>query len=155
MISAHRARRCAYVVCVRHQQGPYKAEGNEPHKHAFLIGKVSGVEPSDEEEDRFRVEFSEYAILQGPHIPLNSASPTQYFPSLSSIGINEAALDWKPVSNLPGEDIGSVPTQVPPSGNCSDDAGDAAPMSVIAQAKKLVADGLQVPLSSVEIIVRA
>jgi hypothetical protein len=108
IISPRRAGRCAYVVCVRHQQGPYKAEGTEPHKHAFLVGKVSGVVPSSEASDRFRVKMSEYAILAGPHIPLNSASPTQYFPSLSSVGIDERSLHWKPIHVLPDED-GSIP----------------------------------------------
>jgi hypothetical protein len=145
-------------VCVRHQQGPYKAEGNEPHKHAFLVGKVSGVVPSSETSDRFRVEISEYAIVDGPHIQLNSASPTQYFPSLSSIGIDETSLKWKPISELPDED-GSIPRGVvPPSEDALKDVstgGTIPAMSVIMQAKKLVADGLGVPLGSVEIIVRA
>ena len=136
VIGRRRASRCSHVVCVRHQQGPYKAEGNEPHKHAFLVGKVSGVVPSSETDDRFRVEISEYAIVDGPQIPLNSASPTQYFPSLRSLGIDEAFLDWKPVRGVPGEV-----------------AADAA-VSVLMRAKKLVADGLHVPLSDVEIIVR-
>ncbi|MGO9428265.1 hypothetical protein [Rhodoblastus sp.] len=158
VISPRRARRCAYVVCVRHQQGPYKAEGNEPHKHAFLVGKVSGVVPSSETSDRFRVEMSEYAIFDGPHIQLNSASPTQYFPSLSSVGIDEASLHWKPIHALPDED-GSIPRGgVSPTGNALQDVGDGGgvpTVSLIMQAKKLVADGLHVPLSSVEIIVRA
>jgi hypothetical protein len=158
VISQHRARRCAYVVCVRHQHGPYKAEGNEPHKHAFLVGKVSGVVPSSETSDRFRVEMSEYAIVNGPQIELNSASPTQYFPSLSSIGIDEASLQWTPIDVLPDED-GSIPRgSVSPTENALQDVGDGGSipsMSVIMQAKKLVADGLHVPLSSVEIIIRA
>ncbi len=158
VVSQRRARRCAYVVCVRHQQGPYKAEGNEPHKHAFLVGKVSGAVPSSESSDRFRVEMSEYAIVDGPHIPLNSASPTQYFPSLSSIGIDEASLQWKPMRALPDED-GSIPRGgVTTSEDAIQDVstgGSIPAMSVIMQAKKLVADGLGVPLSSVEIVVRA
>lgn len=157
VISRRRARRCDYVVCVRHQQGPYKAEGAEPHKHAFLVGKVSDVVPSSETADRFRVEISEYAIVDGPQVPLNSASPTQYFPSLSSIGIDAAALDWKPISDLPGEGVSPTALGVPPIKDVRDDAGDdhgIAPMSVIMQAKKLVAEGLNVPLSAVEVTVR-
>jgi hypothetical protein len=160
VISQRRARRCAFVVCVRHQQGPYKAEGNEPHKHAFLVGKVSGVVPSSETSDRFRVEMSEYAIIDGPHIQLNSASPTQYFSSLSSVGIDEKSLRWKPIRDLPDEDEdGSVPRGGgPPTGNVLKDVSDGwsiSTLSVIMQAKMLVADGLHVPLSSVEIIIRA
>lgn len=158
VISQSRARRCGYVVCVRHQHGPYKAEGNEPHKHAFLVGRVSGVVPSDETEDRFKVEMSEYAVVDGPQIPLNSASPTQYFPSLSSIGIDEAKLHWKAMSDLPGEDVSSPAVVISATDNApkvGEDDDDVAPMSVIMQAKKLIADGLQVPLSAIEITVRA
>lgn len=164
VISQRRARRCGYVVCVRHQQGPYKAEGDEPHKHAFLVGKVSDVVPSDETKDRFKVEISEYAIVGGPQIPLNSASPTQYFPSLSSINIDYNSLNWKPISDLPDE-TASTPLAAAPAvsehGDGSDDDdgkdedGGIVTMSVIMQAKKLIAEGLQVPLSAVEIIVRA
>jgi hypothetical protein len=158
VISQHRASRCAYVVCVRHQQGPYKAEGNEPHKHAFLVGKVSGVASSRETKDRFRVEMSEYAIVEGPQIPLNSASPTQYFPSLRSIGIDEASLHWKPICHTPGEDVSAPSVEAFTTEDDPEDVGNGeglAAMSVFMQAKKLVADGLHVPLSAVEIIVRA
>lgn len=154
VISPYRARRCDYVICVRHQHGPYKAEGNEPHKHAFLVGKVSGVVPSSETADRFRVEMSEYAIVEGPQIPLNSASPTQYFPSLSSIGIDAASLHWKPICDLPGADVSAPRPPVDAFTTEDDLGGGVAAVSVLMQAKKLVADGLQVPLSAVEIIVR-
>jgi hypothetical protein len=103
------------------------------------------------------VEISEYAIIDGPQIPLNSASPTQYFPSLSSIGIDEASLDWKPSRDIPGENISAsrLSLSIPKSGNVDTGNGEGvATMSVIMQAKKLVSDGLHVPLSAVEIIVR-
>jgi hypothetical protein len=157
VISPRRVRRCSYVVCVRHQQGPYKAEGDEPHKHAFLVGKVSGVVPSSEMKDRFRIEIDEYAIIGGPQVPLKSASPTQYFPSLSSVGIDEAALDWKPISDLPAMDASSTPIGVGTTKETAQDVGESQgvpSMSVLMQAKKLVADGLKVPLSAVEITVR-
>lgn len=134
-------RRCNYVVCVRHQHGPYKAEGQEPHKHAFMVMKISGVVPSAETAGRFKVEASEYALIDGPLIPLNSASPTQYFPSLASIGIDEASLDWKPMKQ-------SALVQPAPVAKPAEDN-----MSIIMQAKMLVAAGLHVPVSAVEIVV--
>lgn len=157
-ISPRRARRCVYVVCVRHQQGPYKAEGNEPHKHAFLVGKVSGVVPSSETSDRFRVEMSEYAIVNGPHIELNSASPIQYFTSLNSIGIEEESLDWTPIDVIPEEQGVILRGNDSLSENAHREmhaAENIPSMSVIMRAKKMVANGLHVPLDSVEIIIRA
>jgi hypothetical protein len=156
-ISQRRARRCAFVVCVRHQHGPYKAEGNEPHKHAFLVGKVSNIAQSGEDKDRFRVEISEYAIFDGPEIPLKSASPTQYFPSLSSIKIDAASLHWRPIGELPdgkGESLLGQAAALEYTMRHGDDDDDVPAVSVIMKAKKLVAEGLNVPLSSVEITVR-
>ena len=158
VISQRRAGRCAHVVCVRHQQGPYKAEGNEPHKHAFLVGKVSDVVLCSETKDRFRVEMSEYALVNGPQVPLNSASPTQYFPSLKSIGLDEASLDWKPICDLPDEDVSATAASALITEDAPKDVsnGDDIPAnSIFMQAKKLVADNLHVPLSAVEITVRA
>ena len=158
VISQRRARRCAYVVCVRHQQGPYKAEGNEPHKHAFLVGKGSDVVLSSETKDRFRVEMSEYALVNGPQVPLNSASPTQYFPSLNSIGIDEASLDWKPICDRPDGDMSATAVSTLITEDAPKDVGNSdgiSANSVFMQAKKLVADSLHVPLSAVEIVVRA
>ena len=157
VISQRRARRCTYVVCVRHQQGPYKAEGNEPHKHAFLVGKVSGVVPSGETADRFRVEFTEYAIVDGPHIPLNSASPTQYFPSLKSIGIDEDSLHWRSINDIEENYENTSPTGVTISQNSPNEAKEFKniEMSVFMQAKKLISDHLNVPIDAIEIIVRA
>ena len=157
VISPQRARRCVYVVCVRHQQGPYKAEGDEPHKHAFLVGKISDVVPSSETKDRFRVEMSEYAVVEGPQVPLNSASPTQYFPSLTSIGIDAAALQWRPISDLPDEVAASPAKAFAVAEADSSDGGHGeagAGLSVFMQAKKLVADSLHLPLSAVEIVIR-
>ena len=155
VISPHRASRCRYVVCVRHQQGPYKAEGNEPHKHAFLVGRVSGVVPSSETGDRFRVEMSEYAVVDGPQIPLNSASPTQYFPSLDNIGIDEASLQWTPISEMPSEYAGAAAAlSAEDDHEDGDDGDDNTTISVLLQAKKLVADGLHLPMSAIEIVIR-
>ncbi len=148
-IGRRRAARCAYVVCVRHQQGPYKAEGNEPHKHAFLVGRVSGVVPASDSPDRLRVEFSEYALVNGPLIPLYSSSPTQYFPSLASIGIDEHALQWRAMDEMPDD---TTANDAPKDGG---DGDSISTISVFTQAKKLIADSLHVPLSAVEITVRS
>lgn len=157
VIKGERAEKCSYVVCVRHRKGPYKAEGDEPHKHAFLVGKVSGVEESTETKGRIKVKFSEYALLNGPEIPLASASPTQYFPSLKTMGIDEGSLVWHSVANYQSSS-GVEGNLSPETGNHKAvDEGDAdhiSPMSVLMKAKKFVAESLQIPVSSVEITIR-
>lgn len=54
-----RAARCDYlVVCRNAHSGP---EGAEPHRAAFLVGKVSDVVASTETDGRFKILISEYA----------------------------------------------------------------------------------------------
>ena len=146
VLSRKRVLACEYVVCARHRQGPWKPEGPEAHKHAFLVGKISDVVPSSETPGRWRVEFSEFAIVDGPKLPLDSASPTQYFPSLESLGIDKTALEWQATAvEAAGE--GALMSDAPPRGG--------GISSILLQAKTLVANGLNVPIEAVEITIRA
>ena len=144
VLNRKRVLTCDYVVCARHRQGPWKPEGPEPHKHAFLVGKIRDVVPADE-AGRWRVEFSEFAIVDGPKLHLESASPTQYFPSLESLGIDEADLQWQVYDQ-------AVATAF--AANITPDLSGGV-RSVLMQAKMLVAKGLNVPVEAVEITVRA
>ncbi|MBK1969799.1 hypothetical protein JIX59_10670 [Brevundimonas diminuta] len=100
-----RLRRAKYVVAARHAHGPYKAEGPELHKHAFLIGKISEVVDADidgEAHDpdgtpRNKIMFSEYALIDGPELPLSGQNPVQYWDDLSVLNIDESKLQWQTV----------------------------------------------------------
>ncbi len=91
-----------YVVCVRNLHGPYKPEGLEPHSHAFLVAKITGIVDADTDgqatkpdgSPRAKIAFTEYAVFDGPKIDLTSRFPVQYWKDLASIGINEGALEW-------------------------------------------------------------
>lgn len=156
-ISRPRALACSYVVCARHRQGPWKPEGPEAHKHAFLVGRISGVEPSGETAGRWRVEFDEYALVDGPKLPLNSASPTQYFDSLKALGIDEAELDWQPVTRQPPA---AAPAAAPRetaahlSGAASVGKPLETPAAILMSAKALVAAQFGVAPEAVEISIR-
>lgn len=99
-----RLRQARYLVCARHAQGPYPAEGPEPHKHAFLVGKVSEIVDADTDGEahdrtkpaRNKIMFSEYALIDGPELPLSGQNPVQYWHDLAALGIDEAALTWLP-----------------------------------------------------------
>lgn len=54
-----RAARCDYLVVCRNAHGD--PEGPEPHRQAFLVGKVSDVVASTETEGRFKILITEYA----------------------------------------------------------------------------------------------
>src|SRR5438552_980248 len=62
------ARRCRYIVCTRNRYfagaGPeVQAAATEEHGAAFLVGKITTVEPSPAREDRYIVRFDEYAVI--------------------------------------------------------------------------------------------
>lgn len=98
-----RLRRATYVVTARHARGPYKSEGPEAHKHAFLVGKITEVVDADidgeahdpDEKPRNKIMFTEYALIDGPELPLAGQNPVQYWDSLSDLNIDEAALNWQ------------------------------------------------------------
>ncbi|HEY8572743.1 hypothetical protein [Phenylobacterium sp.] len=149
VLNRKRALTCRYVVCARHRQGPWKAEGPEPHKHAFLVGRIDDIVPSSENASRWCVMFSEYALLNGPKLPLESASPTQYFPTLKSLGIDEAALHWQTLASS---------ASAPPSTTLASPARAATartPAQTLNDAKAMVATAFGVAPEAIEIIVRA
>ena len=68
-LNSKRAMKCDYVICARNSLSPlYKGSG--AHREGFLIGKISGVEPTLEQIDpnRWLISFSEYAEINIPEI---------------------------------------------------------------------------------------
>ena len=151
VLSRPRALACDYVVCARHQQGPHKPEGSEPHKHAFLIGKVSDVVPSEDGPDRWRVEFQEYALLDGPKLPLKSASPTQYFASLKQLGIDVEMLEWhQRDESLPP----TATADTKPAQELDTPAATTSPKAladVVAEARNMIATAFGVAADAIQI----
>lgn len=98
-----RLKKAKFVVAARHAHSPYKAEGGEPHRHAFLVGEISDIVDADTDGEahdpdigtpRNKIVFSRYALIDGPELPLSGQNPVQYWESLDALGINEAALEW-------------------------------------------------------------
>jgi hypothetical protein len=57
-----RAARCDYLVACRNAND--NPEGSEPHRMAFLVGKVSDVVASTETEGRFKILISEFVRIE-------------------------------------------------------------------------------------------
>lgn len=108
------AKACEYVVITRNTNGVpprdghpgIAAEGDEPHRSAFMIGKISDVVLADDqptnpgERARYRIEFAEWAPLNIPDVWQKNRLPFHYR-TLEDIGIDPSKLDWKPVPPLP------------------------------------------------------
>jgi hypothetical protein len=94
------ARQCGYAVCTRNTHADW-AEGSEAHHSAFLVGKIRDViacEPTPENNEspnnRFLIQFSEYAVVDIPGVWKGDRNPVKYA-ELSDLGINPATLKWK------------------------------------------------------------
>lgn len=145
-----RARRCAYVVCTRNAHAKW-VEGNEDHRSAFLVGKVKDVIPSEAtpeneeaEENRFLLEFSEFARVTIPDIWQQDRNPVRYS-TLEDLGINPSDLHWEPMPNsAPSASAGAIDRPY---------SAAARPLS-LAEAKRGLALTFGVSPESVEITIR-
>lgn len=99
-----RAQRCAYIVCTRNRHFPdavpSKQEGAaEPHGTAFLVGKITRVEPSPEIPGRYIVRFDRYAALESQQaVWPGSQNPVRYVKDINDLNINPHTLKWCAVS---------------------------------------------------------
>lgn len=60
-----RARACKYAVLCRNAK-TRDAEGPEPHGTAFMVGRISDVVSSTENDGRWLIKFSEYTLCDVP-----------------------------------------------------------------------------------------
>ena len=99
-LNAGNARRCTYIVCTRNRYfadaGPdEQAAAQEEHGAAFMVGRITIVEPSPERPDRHIVRFNEYAILDPrPVLWPGARNPVWYVDDIKSLGIEPDRLNW-------------------------------------------------------------
>jgi len=96
-LDPRRAGECTFVVCTRNAHASW-VEGPEPHHSAFLVGRVSGVDPAnprDPEDDRYLVRFSHFARVNVPEVwKKGDRNPVRYA-TLEDLGIDADSLDWE------------------------------------------------------------
>lgn len=146
VLNQHSMRGVAYVVCTRNSDPAHDEEcGNRPEQHnaAFLVGNVSGMTKVDHrnDRDRYRVDFSEYALVTVPGFRHGSTrNPVTYsdMDQCKLNGIDIDALDFKP-----------MPTSA---------VADSAPVKIkkglsIAEAKEGLSIYFDVPVASIQIAI--
>lgn len=142
-LDRNHARKCAFAVCTRNANADW-VEGSEAHHSAFLVGKVREVVQSPDREDRYLVQFSEYALVNIPDVWKGERNPVKYA-SMGDLGIDPSKLKWKDMPETRAE--ASVPTREPVK------AGDT-PALTMAEAKKGLALTFGVSPDAVEITIR-
>jgi hypothetical protein len=143
-LHSEHARTRAYCVCTRNSFARWSKAGHaEPHRAAFLVGKISNVVPALNRDGRYLIEFSEYALVNVPDVWVKGdRNPVKYV-NLEDLGIDPATLTW---NRMPQPQ--SAPAATKP-------AASGTPAGVLAEAKQLVATALNVSPDQVEIVVRA
>jgi hypothetical protein len=100
-LDRNNARQREFAICTRNTradftQGDGFPEGHEPHGSAFLVGRISDVVPSPENEERWLIKFSEYARIALPEAWKGWRNPVHYT-SLEELGIDPAILHFEPM----------------------------------------------------------
>lgn len=139
-------RKVGFCVCVQNQRNGHWGGADQPHHHAFLVGKIAEVVPSPEgRDDRYLVLFSEYALIDYPNAWPGLRNPVRYA-NLEDFGIaHPDMLDWQPMP------IGLVDMSLAEPKD--EEEGGFGPLT-IPEAKAGLALGLGVPESAIEISVR-
>jgi hypothetical protein len=89
-----RLRHAKWIVAARNQNSGW-TQGDEGHKHAFLIGRVSGIKPAPApEQNRFVIMFDQFSELNIPNAWTGSRNPVAYT-DLKTLNIDVDKLDWK------------------------------------------------------------
>jgi hypothetical protein len=145
-LNPHRVLKCQYLVCT---QNRHRQDGTPeaPHGAAFLVGKISGVEPAEPiNGPRWLVRISEYAEIEMPDVWDGSQNPVQYT-TLQKLGIDPATLDFQP---MPEPSQMARERAATPAMTSID---DVRPLS-IADAKQGLAAHFGVGTDAIEITIR-
>lgn len=98
-----------YLICVQNRKtGKDWAHPTADHQHAFLIGKVSGVNLIRKKQDgkpaRWSVQISEYAELDIPDMWDGARNPVSYT-SLEELDIDEKSLKFKAMPEIKDNEV--------------------------------------------------
>ena len=90
-----RAAQCEYLIALHNVHGKEGVPGQRGT--AFLIGRISGVEPSFEYPKRVVIKFSEWAPIHVPHTGQRFRNPVFYGDTADYLAaVDFDALSWEP-----------------------------------------------------------
>ena len=140
-----RARQCRYAVLCRNRHDTL-SEGEEPHGHGFMIGRVKDIVEANpapnRKPGRWLITFDAYAEISIPQLWSGLRNPVNYT-TLDSLGIDESKLEFQP-----------MPERVRPTSEPIIQDAEAEPTMTIAEAKIRLARTFHVSPDAIEITVR-
>ena len=154
VLNAARAKQAAWLVCTqnRHNRNHEFSDATEAHGSAFLIGKVSGVQETEEKsadgKKRYLISISEYALIDMSKFWEHDRNPVRYLSrsELERKGIKFTALDFQPMPTRAAE--AATAPAAPPT------MLGAVVALTIADARKGLAVTFGVKPEAVEITIR-
>ena len=109
---------------------------------AFLVGRISGIVPSNETQGRWLIKLSEFALVTTPDVWKGWRNPVSYG-SLQSFGINYDDLQFQSMPQVDSEKPAVNPIK----------KMSAKPLT-ITEAKQGLAMHFEVSEESIEIVIR-
>lgn len=155
VLNTARAENCEFIVCTQNQRNSW-GDANRKHGSAFMIGRISGLEPMPSEggPPRWLIAISEYSLIDVPNVWQGWRNPVRYA-TLEDLGIDPAALDFVPMPPRSAD-----PTVDPVSEGGDAEEAPPAPSAPagkglsIAEAKSGLAATFGVSPDAIEIVIR-
>jgi hypothetical protein len=142
------ARRCSYIICTRNRyfadaEPGVQAAAPEEQGAAFLVGKISAIEPAPDNRNRYVIRFSEFADLDPQPVIWPGHRNPVWYNDIRTFGIDPENLNWQSMTSeaVGPSEIGAVEAE-PPEGLTFD------------QARTGLAIRYRVPSANVEIVIR-
>lgn len=147
VLNPARAKQCTWLLCTQNRHNPDHefSDATEPHGAGFLLGRISAVRKSEEEEDsdRWIIAISEFARINIPDAWDHGRNPVRYA-SLAELGINLEEVTFQPMPPRAEEQPLPVERPSPVSGA----------VLTIAEAKRQLAGTFGVKPEAIEITIR-
>lgn len=132
-LNAHNAGKCDYLVCVQNRKQSW-GEPEVDHHTAFLVGKISSISQSQEEDadGRWIINISEYADISIPNMWDGNRNPVSYS-SLEEMNIDLNELKFTKLNE--------------------DNSSKTLDKISIPEAKRLLANYFDVPQENISITI--
>jgi hypothetical protein len=149
------ARKHQFLVAIQNQHNGKWGGASEPHGTAFLIGRISDVVPStdeDTQEGRYLIKISEYARIKVEH-KWKGRNPVRYV-TLDELGIDPSQIEFIPMPTfVEGHDASN--DERDPASNLMPDHPIKRSFLTIPEAKEGLAATLGVSIDKIEITIKA
>ncbi len=149
---ADRAKEYRYAACVRNRNHP-RSPKDVPHRAAFMVGRISGVFETNHLTEagipRVLIQFSDYAIVESKRDAWGKSQNPVWYTSLEDLGLDIRHLEFKP---MPQSSCQNIDRESQEHLEHSKSSGSTA--DILTEAKKDLAQRLQLPIANIEITVK-